>query len=64
MKVSEECEIVGIDECEMGEFVYVYVGLKRMFVSSGLFGATLQCGVLRLPLWFSRAPASCTGLLG
>ena len=65
MKVFEESEIVGIDECEMGEFVYVYVGLKKMFVSSGpgLFGAALQSGVLRLPLWFSRAPASCTGLL-
>ena len=32
MKVSEESEIVGIDECEMCKFVYVYVGLKRMFV--------------------------------
>ena len=32
MKVSEKAEIVGIGECEMGIFFYVYVGLKRMFV--------------------------------
>ena len=64
MKVSEESEIDGIGECEMGIFFYVYVGLKKCLFSSGLFGAALQCGVLRLPLWFSRAPASCTGLLG
>ncbi|KIK03145.1 hypothetical protein K443DRAFT_676993 [Laccaria amethystina LaAM-08-1] len=28
MRVSEETEIVGIDECEMGEFAYDYVGLE------------------------------------
>jgi len=28
IRVDEETEIVGIDECEMGEFAYDYVGLE------------------------------------
>lgn len=28
LRVPEETEIIGIDECEMGEFAYDYVGLE------------------------------------
>lgn len=28
LRVPESTEIVGIDECEMGEFAYDYVGLE------------------------------------
>ena len=28
LRVPEETEIIGIDECEMGEFAYDYVGFE------------------------------------
>ena len=28
LRVPEETELIGIDECEMGEFAYDYVGLE------------------------------------
>jgi len=34
LRVSEETEIIGIDECDMGEFAYDYVGLQTEIKSS------------------------------
>jgi ammonium transporter, Amt family len=42
LRADEETEILGIDDAEMGEFAYDYVGLESELVPRGEYGVEMR----------------------